>query len=137
MIQQLTIFEVKDYLPEQSRFGTVAINDSVTDNCTKSVDDFCTDSVTDSNAQNCVVTESICTKFGCVEVYCTGGTSRGDKKYYRFTWRSGNRVKHRHIPGGNSDSMLAKKRAALVQCEIDAGRSPEEIVKFIKSWKGK
>jgi hypothetical protein len=43
-------------------------------------------------------------------------------------------MRHCHIPGGNIDSISAKKRAALVQVEIDSGRSSKEIVEFIKSF---
>ncbi len=122
MIKQLALLDTSLYQESQSLVDWELENSE------------CTDSVTDSKHSNYVVTESICTSIGCIEIYCTGGTSRCEKKYYRFTWREKNRIKHCHIPGGNIDSVTAKKRAALVQCEIDRSRSPERIVEYIKSF---
>jgi hypothetical protein len=122
MIKQLTLLDTAMYQETQT-FSDWELENQ------------CTDSVTDSKPSNIVVTESKCTSSGCVEIYVTAGTSRCEKKYFRFTWREKNRVKHHHIPGGNIDSISAKKRAALVQVEIDNGRSPGEIVEFIKTFK--
>jgi hypothetical protein len=139
--KQLTLFGVSQYEHTRSRFGTVVKNDSLT-NCTNKDDSFCTDSLTDCNPHERVVSESKCTSGeaalqrtnGVINIYAPGGSSRGENKYYRYSWRENNRVHHKHIPGGHTCCMTAIKRAALVQCEIDLGRSPDVIVEFIKSF---
>jgi len=125
--EQLTLFSENSYVVEPSRFSSAVIkNDSLSNKCT--------DSISTSKYSNHVDSESKCTNHGVINIYSSGGTSRGKKKYYRYSWREKNRMIHIHIPGGNIDSISAKKRAALVQCEIDNGRSPVEIVEFIKSF---
>lgn len=115
--QQLTLFGVTDYDYQESRFcSTVVKNDSISTQYQRFEFD-----IESSN--------------GAVNIYYSGGTSRGKQKYYRYSWREKNRMRHCHIPGGNIDSMLAKKRAALVQVEIDSGRSSSKILEFIKSFR--
>jgi hypothetical protein len=114
--EQLTLFSENSYVVEPSRFGsTIVKNDSISTQYQRFEFD-----IESSN--------------GAVNIYYAGGTSRGKKKYYRYSWREKNKMRHCHIPGGNIDSISAKKRAALVQCEIDSGRSSKEIVEFIKSF---
>lgn len=115
--QQLTLFGVTDYDYQESRFcSTVVKNDSISTQYQRFEFD-----IESSN--------------GAVTIYYAGGTSRGKQKYYRYSYRDGKRMKHCHIPGGNIDSISAKKRAALVQVEIDSSRSPSEILEFIKSFR--
>ena len=118
-LEQLTLFSVDSYQHQPSRFGvTVVKNDSISTPLQRFELDI----------------ESPSSSNGAVTIYYSGGTSRGKQKYFRYSWREGSRMKHCHIPGGNIDSISAKKRAALVQCEIEADRSPVEIVAFIKSF---
>jgi hypothetical protein len=139
--KQLTLFGVSEYEPTQSRFGTVVKNDSLTD-CTNEDDSFCTDSLTDCNRHGRVVSESKCTNEeaapqctnGVINIYTPGGSSRGENKYYRYSWREKNRVHHKHIPGGHTCSIAAIERVELVQSEINAGKTPNEIVKLISSF---
>ncbi|MGL5876399.1 MAG: hypothetical protein ACRC2V_01215 [Xenococcaceae cyanobacterium] len=122
MIKQLSLLDTEMYQASQSQVDWEIENSG------------CTDSISNPKHLNHVDIESKCTTNGTINIYYGGGTSRGEKKYYRFSWREKNRMCHRHISGGNIDSQLAKKRAALVQCEIDLGRTPSEIVKYIKSF---
>lgn len=114
MIQQLTLFSVRDYIPNETQFGTVVKNDSLSTH----YQGFELDSESS----------------GVINTYSPGGTSRTNKKYYRYSYRDKNRMIHKHIPGGNIDSTCAKKRAALVQVEIDSLRSPDQIVEYIKTF---
>jgi hypothetical protein len=122
MIKQISLFDTSVYQESQSLVDWQLENRG------------CTDSISSSKHLHNVDIESKCTSNGVINIYYAGGTSRGQKKYYRFSWREKNRMRHCHIPGGNIDSISAKKRAALVQVEIDLGRSPDEIVDFIKSF---
>ena len=104
-------------------------------------DDLCTDSLTDLKYHYSVVSESKCTteklvseSSGTINTYCAAGKARGHNQYFRYSWRDGNRVRHRHIPGGNIDSLTAQKRVAMILLEIGVGRSPEYILEMIKSF---
>jgi hypothetical protein len=132
MIKQLALLDTSQYQQTQT-FSDWELENSK-----------CTDSDTSSNIHKCVVSESKCTNVekldectthGTIQEYESKGTSRGTKKYFRYQWREGKRIRHRHIPGGNINDLLAKKRAALVQCQIDVGKTPSEIVEFIKSFR--
>jgi hypothetical protein len=50
---------------------------------------------------------------GPVATYRPKGTARGGE-YFRFSYRAGGKMKHLHIPGGNTGSVLAQSRAAEV-----------------------
>jgi hypothetical protein len=50
---------------------------------------------------------------GPVATYRPKGTARGGE-YFRFSYRAGEKMKHLHIPGGNTGSVLAQSRAAEV-----------------------
>jgi hypothetical protein len=140
MIKQLDLLDTSQYQRTQT-FTDWELENS---KCTDSDTEFCTDSDTPSTIYKYVVSESKCTSqgaasncttHGTIQEYESKGSSRSTKKYFRYQWREGNRIHHRHIPGGNISDLLAKKRAALVQCEIDAGKTPSEIVAFIKGFK--
>jgi hypothetical protein len=60
---------------------------------------------------------------------------KGSENYYwRFSYRTGDRLKHIHIKGGNERSPLVKARIGTLQAHIDGGRDNQAIIKLIKSW---
>ncbi|MEH2279236.1 MAG: hypothetical protein V7K40_31735 [Nostoc sp.] len=68
-----------------------------------------------------------------LETYCP--SNRKDNHYYRYCWKTGTKIKHRHISGGNVRSRLAKFRKQQVEIAIASGRSPSEIDLLIHSWR--
>lgn len=68
-----------------------------------------------------------------VETYCP--SNRKDNHYYRYCWKTGRKIKHRHISGGNVRSQLAQHRRGEVEIAIADGQSPVEIESLIKSWR--
>jgi hypothetical protein len=73
---------------------------------------------------------------GPVATYKPKGTARGGE-YFRFSYRAGGKMKHLHIPGGNTGSVLAQSRAAEVMELAAAGVPSLEICDRIKSWSKK
>ncbi|MDZ8094677.1 MAG: hypothetical protein RMZ42_22485 [Nostoc sp. DedQUE05] len=68
-----------------------------------------------------------------VEKYCP--SKRKDNHYYRYCWKTGRKIKHRHIAGGNVRSQLAQHRKGEVEIAIADGQPPSEIEKLIHSWR--
>jgi hypothetical protein len=71
-----------------------------------------------------------------VATYRPKGTARGGE-YFRFSYRAGRKMKHLHIPGGNTGSVLAQSRAAEVMELSAAGAPLQDLIDRIKSWSGK
>ena len=69
-----------------------------------------------------------------VSEYQPGGTASKSNKYYRFSYRKNNKVKHLHIKGGNISNPLAIKRKELVEAWIREDVALEKIIKWIKEW---
>nr|WP_322714199.1 hypothetical protein [Nostoc sp. ChiSLP03a]MDZ8215424.1 hypothetical protein [Nostoc sp. ChiSLP03a] len=63
-------------------------------------------------------------------------SNRKDNHYYRYCWKTGRKIKHRHITGGNVRSQLAQSRKQEVEIAIADGLTPVEIEKLIRSWRG-
>jgi len=99
----------------------------------------CPHSETDTIARVEADTESNCQPVefdsvsGPVATYQPKGTARGGE-YFRFSYRAGEKMKHLHIPGGNTGSILAQSRAAEVMGLAAAGVPSLEICDRIKSW---
>ncbi|WP_448274725.1 hypothetical protein [Nostoc sp. DSM 114160] len=68
-----------------------------------------------------------------VEKYCP--SNRKDNHYYRYCWKTGSKIKHRHITGGSVRSQLAQHRKLEVEIAIADGLTPVEIESLIKSWR--
>lgn len=68
-----------------------------------------------------------------VERYCP--SNRKDNHYYRYCWKTGRKIKHRHIAGGNVRSQLSQRRKSQVEIAIASGVAPVEIEKLIRSWR--
>jgi hypothetical protein len=66
--------------------------------------------------------------------YRAGGNTRGNSDYWRFSYRHGRRVRHVHIPGGNSSNLIALARVEEVKRAIASGRSALEILELIHVW---
>jgi len=73
---------------------------------------------------------------GPVHRYRPKGTARGGE-YFRFSYRAGEKMKHLHIPGGNTGSVLAQSRATEVMELAAAGVPSLEICDRIRAWSGK
>lgn len=67
-----------------------------------------------------------------VNTYKPAGTARGDLKYFRYSFRDGNRIKHLHIPGGNTSRPKAQSNASAVRRAIVAGKPPQHIKQMIR-----
>ena len=61
---------------------------------------------------------------------CVNRYSPGKRKteYFRLSYRIGRKVKHLHIPGGNTYSVLAQYRAGKLQQLIDRGCELDEAI---------
>jgi hypothetical protein len=70
---------------------------------------------------------------GPVATYRPKGTARGGE-YFRFSYRAGSKMKHLHIPGENTGSVLAQSHATEVMELVAAGVPLLEICDRIKSW---
>jgi hypothetical protein len=72
----------------------------------------------------------------CVATYRPKGTARGGE-YFRYSYRAGGKMKHLHISGRNTGSVLAQSRVAEVMELAAAGVPSLEICDRIKSWSKK
>jgi len=72
----------------------------------------------------------------CVATYRPKGTARGGE-YFRYSYRAGGKMKHLHISGRNTGSVLAESRVAEVMELAAAGVPSLEICDRIKSWSKK
>ena len=70
---------------------------------------------------------------GAVGMYQPRGSACGDRKYFRFSYRDGDRMKHKHIPGGNVDNSIARQRAEAVRQAIARGATIDEVLQLIKN----
>lgn len=70
-----------------------------------------------------------------LEIYSPG--NRKDYSYYRYLWMEGRKLRHIHIPGGNTKSALTLIRKQEIERAIALGWWPSEIEDLIKSWKHK
>ncbi|BAU65669.1 hypothetical protein STA3757_30580 [Stanieria sp. NIES-3757] len=68
---------------------------------------------------------------GVVGIYQPG---KRKSKYFRYSIRIGNKMKHHHIPGGNILNQLAQLRAREIKEMINSGRTYFEIVNTIQNF---
>ncbi len=66
--------------------------------------------------------------------YTPGGTARTNNNYFRYSYRDNGKMKHVHIPGGNTSSPFAQMHWEEVQRLVRSGASPKYIVQTIKNW---
>jgi len=67
-----------------------------------------------------------------ITIYKPGGTARSGE-YYRLSYRVGERVRHIHIRGGNTDSPIAQAKVAEVRSLLAAGIPPAEIAATLRN----
>jgi hypothetical protein len=67
-----------------------------------------------------------------ISTYRPRGTARSGE-YFRFSYRDGSRMKHIHIRGGNTDSLLAIARVEEVRSLLAIGVSPLEVAAVIRA----
>lgn len=65
---------------------------------------------------------------GVVNEYFPG---QRDTAYFRFSYRDGKRVKHKHIRGGNTGSQTGQANAQKIREMCDRGCSLAEILRVI------
>jgi hypothetical protein len=70
-----------------------------------------------------------------VEAYSP--SNRKGYSYYRYLWMEGRKIRHVHIPGGNTKRPLTLIRKQEIERAITAGWWPIEIEELIKSWRHK
>jgi hypothetical protein len=70
-----------------------------------------------------------------ISIYKPRGTARGDKdnRYYRLSYKEGNKVRQVHIRGGNTDSPIAQAKVAEVRSLLAAGIPPAEIAEMLRN----
>lgn len=65
--------------------------------------------------------------------YVAGGTARTKQTYFRYSYREAGKMKHVHIPGGNTSNPVAKRNWELVLASKSKGMTSVEIVEMIKT----
>lgn len=65
--------------------------------------------------------------------YVAGGTARTKQTYFRYSYREAGKMKHVHIPGGNTSNPVAKRNWELVLASKQKGMTSFEIVEMIKT----
>ncbi len=88
------------------------------------------DSVTDSDEDS----EGILELGNGINIYKAKGKARGENKYFRYSYKSGGKTHHCHIPGGSTKNATARERAIAVLEMVKSGNSPQQVVEMIKSW---
>lgn len=85
--------------------------------------------------QSCAAVKSAPEQKHWVEAYSPG--NRKGYSYYRYLWMEGRKLRHVHIPGGNTASAVALARIQEIERAIAAGWWPTEIEELIKTWRHK
>jgi len=67
-----------------------------------------------------------------INIYKAKGTARGDRKYFRYSYKEAGKVKHLHIGGGNIHSVVARSRMQLVRDALARGQSSNQIKQLIR-----
>ncbi|WP_009631033.1 hypothetical protein [Synechocystis sp. PCC 7509] len=72
-----------------------------------------------------------------INLYYPRGTAKSFNQYFRFSYRDGKRMRHLHIPGGNTRSPEAIERAKRVRAFVDEGATPSQVRSLIEGWQTK
>ncbi|MEG4964565.1 MULTISPECIES: hypothetical protein [unclassified Microcoleus] len=67
-----------------------------------------------------------------VSTYRPRGTARSGE-YFRLSYKTGGRVRHQHIRGGNTDSPISQAKVAEVRSLLAAGIPPAEIAATLRN----
>ena len=68
-----------------------------------------------------------------IEIY---SPSNRKYEYYRYCYRK-QKIKRKHIPGGNIQSPIPNARKQIIEQAIKNGLSPREIEQIINNWSNK
>jgi hypothetical protein len=113
---------VSDLLSDDIEFDSPTKNDSLTFEHNPVSESL----VSDATSRNDSLT--------AINIYKPKGKARGEKKYFRYSYKEGGKTKHMHIGGGNIYSVVAQSRAQLVRDAIADGESPQEIKQLIRQF---
>jgi hypothetical protein len=124
--------EVKLALPPTVKIDSVTpVESAVTESTLPPADDSVTPvepAVTESNSLG----DGEYLALNAVSTYRPRGTARGGE-YFRLSYREGERVRHIHIKGGNTDSPIAQAKVAEVRSLLAAGIPPQEIAAMLRN----
>ena len=79
--------------------------------------------------------KSALTQIHWIEIYSP--SKRKDYSYYRYMWMEGRKLRHVHIPGGNTKSAVARAHKEEVEKALACGWWSTEIEDLIDSWRHK
>jgi len=130
-INSLTFNEVPNNTNDSVTFEDDAVTESLVLNVTSKNDSL--------TREDNLVTESLVSdvtsgndSLTAINIYKAKGTARGDRKYFRYSYKEAGKVKHLHIGGGNIHSVIAQSRMQLVKDALVRGQSPNEIKQLIR-----
>jgi hypothetical protein len=121
---------VSDATNDSLTFEDISVTESLVSDATNDSLTFEDISVTES-----LVSDATNDSLTAINIYKAKGTARGDRKYFRYSYKEGGKTKHLHIGGGNIHSVVARYRAQLVRDAIARGESPQEIKQLIRQFK--
>jgi hypothetical protein len=126
-------FDISSVAPEcpsfQECFSTTVLEQVTSDTEERSNLDYCVLEQAKSDTK-----QSAPEQCHWVEKYTVTRHSK-EHYYYRYLWMAGRKIHHIHIPGGNSQSAIAKNRKSEIEIAIADGDTPAEIQNLIHSWK--
>jgi hypothetical protein len=129
-IDSLTFTEVLNNTNDSLTFEDISVTESLVSDATNDSLTFEDISVTES-----LVSDATNDSLTAVNIYKARGTARGERKYFRYSYKEKGKTKHLHIGGGNIHAVVAQDRAQLVRDAIADGQSPQEIKQLIRQFK--
>ena len=75
--------------------------------------------------------DSVTKSASAISTYKPKGTARGGE-YFRFSYRDGGKVRHIHIRGGNTDSLLAIAKVEEVRSLLAIGIPAVQVAAMIR-----
>ncbi|OCR00237.1 hypothetical protein BCD67_24845 [Oscillatoriales cyanobacterium USR001] len=140
-MKQLTLFDLTPYHKSSSPLSNYDIEDGYEqddlvarfNSITRSKP--CSKSVIELSVSSPEFVIELSGTIDAVSCYRPGGTAKGQHEYFRFSYRDGSRVRHRHIPGGNVSSLIAQSRADRVRKAIVSGSSTSQVLELIRSFR--
>ncbi len=133
-IDSLTFTEVSNNTNDSVTFEDNPVTESLVSDATSKDDSltFEDNPVTESLVLDATSKNDSLT---AINIYKAKGTARGDRKYFRYSYKEAGKVKHLHIGGGNIHSVVAQSRIQLVRDAILKGQSPNEIKQLIRQFR--
>ena len=121
---------VSDATKDSVTFKDSPVTESLVSDATK-------DSVTfkDSPVTESLVSDATKDSVTAINIYEAKGTARGNRKYFRYSYKEVGKVKHLHIGGGNIHSLVAQSRMELVKDALAQGQSPNQIKRLIQGFR--